>query len=311
MRYELGTSFWARRLLDRELPVVAPDVLHVHTQGSALLLGDIMRRLPTVISADMTSRRTAEQFTRKGWRWTHGLHHAIEGAALRKAAALVAFSRYAASSMIDDYGVDPRKVFVIPPGVDLESFGDPGAGRAARDEGVRRILFVGGEFERKGGPELITAFLRAFGDRTDVELHLVTDASAPVPRHPRIVVHAGIGAYTPEWRALYEQAMLVALPSRREAYGLVYLEAGAARLPVIGSSVGAGPELVIDGETGFLVAPGDVAALAARLRTLVDDRTLARRLGESARARVERDFDAAKNIERLASVFESAAGKGA
>jgi glycosyltransferase involved in cell wall biosynthesis len=303
LRYELGSSYWARRLLRRELARSSPDALHFHTQGLALLSRGTMERYPTVISGDMTSRRTAEQFTHASWRRTHGLQHAIEGAALRRAAALVPFSQYAARSMIDDYRVDPANVHVIAPGVDLGLFGTIGAEREARHDPIRRILFIGGEFERKGGPDLVEAFLRTFADDENVELHIVTHAPDSVAAHPRIFVHLDVAAYSPRWRELYERACVVALPSRREAYGHVYLEAGAARLPVVGSRVGAGPELVVDGVTGFLISPGDVAALGSQLKRLTSDRELAAALGVAARERVENEFDAQRNARRLEQLF--------
>jgi glycosyltransferase involved in cell wall biosynthesis len=303
LRYELGASYWARRLLRRELAAAPPDVVHLHTQNLALLSRRSMGRYPTVISGDMTSRLSAEQYTRAGWRWTHQPQHAIEGAALRRAAALVPFSQYAARSMIDEYRVDPARVHVIAPGVDLDLFGDIGAGRAALADPIKRILFIGGEFERKGGPDLIEAFLRTFADDENVELHLVTQPRGAIAAHPRIFVHAGIVAYSPEWRELYERACVVALPSRREAYGHVYLEAAAARLPVVGSRIGAGPELVLEGVTGFLIPPGDIVALGSQLKRFTNDHDLANQFGTAARERVERDFDAYRNARRLEQLF--------
>jgi glycosyltransferase involved in cell wall biosynthesis len=149
--------------------------------------------------------------------------------------------------------------------------------------------------------------LRFCSQDPHVELHLVTNARVTLPEHPRIFVHAGVAAYSREWRDLYERACVVALPSRREAYGHVYLEAGAARLPVVGSRVGAGPELIVEGATGFLVAPGDIAALGSHLRRLTGDRELAASLGVAARTRVERDFDAQRNARVLEQLFANVA----
>jgi glycosyltransferase involved in cell wall biosynthesis len=95
----------------------------------------------------------------------------------------------------------------------------------------------------------------------------------------------------------YPRAVALVLPSvERTCYGrtiavsellgLVALEAMASGTPVIASRVGGLPEVVEDGETGFLVAPGDVAALRQRIETLLDDRALASRMGAQARARV-------------------------
>jgi len=81
------------------------------------------------------------------------------------------------------------------------------------------------------------------------------------------------------------------LSSRSEGLPVSVLEAMAAKLPVVASRVGGLVELVVDGETGLLVPPGDEAALTEALRRLVDDRELRRKLGAAGRARAEASFD--------------------
>jgi glycosyltransferase involved in cell wall biosynthesis len=88
-----------------------------------------------------------------------------------------------------------------------------------------------------------------------------------------------------ELSALYERAAVVACPSRREGFGVACAEAMAHGRPVVASAVGGLLDLVVDGETGLLVAPGDVPALGSALRRLVDDADLRHRLGAAARAR--------------------------
>jgi len=97
--------------------------------------------------------------------------------------------------------------------------------------------------------------------------------------------------YVKDVENVYQTADIVVVPSRwQEPLGLINLEAGACRKPVIATRVGGIPEVVEDGVSGYLVEPGDVDALAARVAALIADRSLRARMGEAGRARVERHF---------------------
>jgi glycosyltransferase involved in cell wall biosynthesis len=91
--------------------------------------------------------------------------------------------------------------------------------------------------------------------------------------------------------AEYARASLFCLPSRQEGFGIVFLEAMAAGLPIVAARAAAVEELLGDGESAVLVPPGDEAALAAALDALLGDAPLRQRLGAAGRRRVER-YDA-------------------
>jgi glycosyltransferase involved in cell wall biosynthesis len=97
---------------------------------------------------------------------------------------------------------------------------------------------------------------------------------------------------------------LVALPSSWEGMPNVILEAMACGKPAVTTNVGGCAELVVEGETGFLVPPGDEAALAERLLRLLRDPALRRRLGAAARERVQREFSIAAMVERNELLYE-------
>lgn len=99
--------------------------------------------------------------------------------------------------------------------------------------------------------------------------------------------------YVREVENVYHTADIVVVPSRwQEPLGLINLEAGACRKPVVATRAGGIPEVVEDGVNGYLVEPGDVDALTARVGALVADPALRVRMGEAGRARVEQDFTA-------------------
>jgi len=304
-RTELGDAYLGRRLAVRHLARTPYRCLHFHTQVGALLSADLMRRVPTVITGDMTAVQGALEAGHGTWRWTYRPSIALDQAVFRAAARVAPWSEWAARSVVSDYGVDARKVQAINPGVDLAAF-DWAQARIHSTAGPVKLLFVGSDFTRKGGADVLDVFLTGLSEH--VELHLVTGADIAVS-HPRVHVHRGVAAYSPEWRALYQAADVFVLPTHFEAFGLVFMEAMAAGLPVVGSNINAIPEMVTHGETGWLVPPGDRQALAHSLQSLVSDAALRRRMGEAGRRRALSKFDARANFQRLEALFISAAQK--
>ncbi len=305
LRTELGDAYLARRLAVRHLHKTSYQCLHFHTQVHAFLSPDLMARIPTVLTGDMTAVQASQEKDNKVWPWTCLPNIALDRKVLRVAAAIAPWSEWAARSVVSDYGINPDKVHPINPGVDLAAFEWARERQEVpRREGPVRLLFVGGDFERKGGCELRDVFLERLA--AHAELHLVTGGEVGVT-HPRVHVHRHVTSYSPEWRALYEDADVFVLPTHREAFGLVFMEAMAAGLPVVGSRLNAIPEMVTHGETGLLVTPGDREGLAQVLQALIDDPALRRRMGSAGRRFAERRFDAQTNFQQLDALFQKVA----
>ena len=103
---------------------------------------------------------------------------------------------------------------------------------------------------------------------------------------------------------LHEMDIFV-MPSLQESFGVAAVEAAAAGLPVIASHVGGLPEVVMEGETGFLVPPADLEALSGRLAQLIAAPALRHRLGEAGRAFVEAHFDWQVNASQMEYLYQS------
>jgi glycosyltransferase involved in cell wall biosynthesis len=169
-----------------------------------------------------------------------------------------------------------------------------------------QCLFMGGDFPRKGGQDLLEAWvLGGFSRRAD--LTLVTGWPLPSPLPPGIRVLTAVQAHTPEWVDTWRAADLFVMPTRNEAFGLVYQEAGAAGLPAIGSRMNAIPEIIDDGRTGLLVAPGSVAELTAALDRLISSPALREQLGRAARVKVEQDANPEVHRARLIDLIRQVA----
>jgi glycosyltransferase involved in cell wall biosynthesis len=285
-------------------PGATPDVALFNTQVVAALGGRAVRRQPYVVCLDVTPRQYDEMGPHFGHRPDGAgpagrIKHLLNVRVLRGAGAVVAWSRWVRSSLVADYGVEPAKVEVIPPGIDLARW------RPAHRVGAGpvRILFVGGAFTRKGGPALVSAF-RSLPPGT-AELVLVT--KEPVAGGPGIQVVDDLEPNSAELVELYRSSDVFALPSAAEPFGIAAVEASAVGLPVLGSRSGGLADVVVDGETGFTVDAGDDRALGDRLRRLVTDPDRRRRFGLAGRARAEQLFDADGNARRLADLLRRVA----
>jgi len=215
------------------------------------------------------------------------------------AAALFPWSRWAADDLLNRYGPDPAKVHVLPPGIDLESW----TFQERSEDGDVQVLFVGGDFYRKGGDLLLQ-----WAETTRLDgwqLHLVT--RDPVhTTSSRVHVYHGLTPNSPELRQLYQQAHVFALPTRADCYSLASLEAMATGLPVVLSEVGGTGDIIRNGETGFLIPPGSGRDLAGTLEALIEDRSARLRMGLAARRDIEERFDVRKNIRRTIEIMRAA-----
>ncbi len=113
---------------------------------------------------------------------------------------------------------------------------------------------------------------------------------------------AFIGARTDVW-PVYGALDVLAVPSRWEGFGIVLLEAMACGIPVVATRVGGIPEVVVDGETGKLVPPGDPAALAKEILALVADPARAAELGRKGQERVRTHFNIDDTVRRLEKIY--------
>jgi glycosyltransferase involved in cell wall biosynthesis len=102
-----------------------------------------------------------------------------------------------------------------------------------------------------------------------------------------------------ELKAYYAYCEMFVLPSTKEGFGLVYLEAMSFGKPVIASQEGASKEIVIDGLTGYLVPDGDIGALAGKISLLIDSKDERERLGKAGQERYLENFTFSKFVERL------------
>jgi glycosyltransferase involved in cell wall biosynthesis len=200
----------------------------------------------------------------------------LERAALGRLDLLLFNSEAVKRTVAAAYGLNPGRLRVVYLAVPLRP--QPPS-RREHPEPV--LLFVGGNFQRKGLGVTLRALAVLSRERDGIELRVVgSDHSAP--RMSQLAAELGVARQVSflgwlPWEEVMKEmqdAALLVMPSWEEGFGLVFLEAMQVRLPVVGGEVGGTRELISDGVDGFLVAPGDHRVLADRIGRLLDNAAL-------------------------------------
>lgn len=267
-----------------------------------------LARIPYVIATDATTAQV-ESFSEYGLKaissWQKAKHRVRDwliAYSFTHARYVLPWSQWAAQGIQSEFGVPTERIRVMPPGVDPSAW-QMRKQATAPGGSLTRLLFVGGDWERKGGPLLLDVFRTHLRGRC--ELHLVTrDAPADVLA-PDVFVYPHFGPNDPGLRRLYEICDALVLPTRADCFSLASIEAMASGLPVITCPVGGIPEIVEDGTSGLLVPVGDGVALRAAIEALLSDPAHARAMGRRGRAIVEERFDAAKNTQQVLDLLRT------
>lgn len=285
------------RFLERE----KIDHLHNHFVFGAATVAMLQREL-TGIPYSFMLHGPADLF--EPYRWAIG-----EKAA--RARFVSTISHYARSQLM--FFSDPEhwhKLHIIHCGVSPDRYAGTPAERP--DEEVR-LIFVGRLAPVKGLRVLFKVLEELRPELPQVRLTLVGDG----PDRARLEQAAqGLGDMVTftgylsqaEVADALAQSDICVLPSFAEGVPVILMEAFASGLPVIATQVAGVGELVVDGESGFLVPPGDADSLADRIRTLVRDPDLRTRMGAVGRARVKADFDIMTEAARLLTLMQGAEG---
>lgn len=279
------------------------DCLFYHPQGTALFSLGLMQRIPTVISLDATPINFYTIGTSYGYKPSGGGFERLKFEWYRRmfqrAAALVSWSHWAKESLVQGYGVVPDKVTVIPPGVDLYDWRS--TVKEVKRSGPLRLLFVGGDFARKGGHVLLQAFHQGLSDRCTLD---VVTKDELIRSEGAVRVHRGLTPNSLRLRQLYAEADLFVFPTFADFTPIAVMEAMASGLPVVATNVGALSEEVEDGTNGLLVPPNDPSAIVKVVCALADNPRKLVEMGAASRLRAERYFDEKRNYQALVDVLK-------
>jgi glycosyltransferase involved in cell wall biosynthesis len=213
-------------------------------------------------------------------------------------------SRWLADSFMNDFGIHSSKILPVGAGINLPYLRNS----EGKTYDAPNILFIGKDFKRKGGDQLLEAFNIVRKEIRDASLTLIGPDLRNLPDGVscRGFVSKedsqGVEALLNE----YSKASVFVMPSLYEPFGIVFAEAMAHRLPCIGTNICAMPEIINHGVSGLLVPPGNISALATSIISLLKDPELCREMGQNSYIRYLKDYTwdsvAAKisqTIERL------------
>ncbi len=312
------------------------DIVHTHTWyvSMAGYLAKKLYGMPFVLTTHSLEPLRAWKAEQLGS--GYAMSSWMEQTAILDADAIIAVSQGTKADILRAYPeVDPARIHVIYNGIDLNEYRKTSETKALTDYGVDPsvpyVLFVGRITRQKGVTHLVDA-IQYLPQQTQVVLcagapdtpEIATELRGKVEsaskNHPRIVWIEKM-VTKQEAIQLYSNARVFCCPSVYEPFGIINLEAMACRAPVVASATGGIKEVVVEGETGYLVpfardpvtsypqAPEIFAKdLAARINDLLKDPEKCRRFGDAGRRRVEEVFSwtaiAAQTIHLYESLIE-------
>jgi len=231
-----------------------------------------------------------------------------------QADAVIAMTHVEAERLVSAYGADPDRISVVPPGVHVLDSPTPAAG------GPPTVLYLGRISGTKGLGILPGAMAVVWSGLPGARLVI---AGAPTPDLPtiresfanvdmpatgHIEFHTDVSES--DKTRLLQEATVVVLPSERESFGIVLLEAWAAATPVVVVDMPVMRETVREGRDGLLFPGGDTHALGCRLKELLNDPGRSRSLGLAGYERVRHDFSWHAAAERLETVYNRMTSRG-
>ena len=219
--------------------------------------------------------------------------HELEKEIYHDAATVFVMSENIRRSLIEQYGLPPEKTALVYAGAEIRP--------ADEDTGKfhsRNIVFAGKDWQRKGGPLLLKAFEKVLKRIPDARLTILGCSPETNLSNCRVLGEVSKSEVMRE----FGKATVFCLPTKREPFGMVFIEAMASRLPVVCTSVGATPDLIEDGKNGFLV-PYEADVLADRLVMLLENPDLARSFAEHGYRKVTEKYTWEKVGNGMAEVI--------
>lgn len=224
----------------------------------------------------------------------------------RAARFAFAVSRHTATSVQRTVGLPASAIRLLPNALDPGFSSAPGAGTAEERPELLAVARLWAGEEKKGVDHTIEVFSRLARRHPRIVLRVVGQGTDK-PRLQALAASLGLGGRVvfeeglsdEELISRYRHCSVFVLPSGQEGFGIVFLEAMRFAKPCVGGDAGGTPDVIVDGETGYLVPFGDLDALERALERLLDDEALRHGMGRAGLRRLQEEFTFERYRERL------------
>ncbi len=291
---------------------ITSDIVHAHTWYTfwAGFLAKKLYNLPLVTTVH--SLEPLRPWKKEQLGNGYYISSWMEKMGIENSDRVIAVSKEMKKDILKYFNIEENKVVEIYNGIDPDEYRKVNTEKALQKYNIHKnyILFVGRISRQKGILHLLAAAQNLPSDieivlcagKADTE-ELLQEVKKRIGKLPNIIwINEMIERE--ELIELYSQADVFVCPSVYEPFGIINLEAMACRTPVVASAVGGIKEVVVDGETGFLVSPGDEKEMAEAINKLLADKKLRDKFGRKGRRRVEKHFSWDSIAHQIKDLYE-------
>lgn len=292
-----------------------PDLLHINLPGAYNAQASLVA--PIVRLAGCRSIVTTEHLAMVEKLWKRHFAKRFGSLFIR---AVITITNSNVEFLTHVHRVPLSRVVVIHNGVDIGELEKAGSSHVRSTLGLDPSFFVfaavGSLIERKGHGYLLDAFARLCVAGLDKTALLVVGEGEEEASLKRKCSELGVGGrvfflgHRKDVQSIVRDIDCLVVPSTMEGMPFVILEAMTASKPVIASKIYGIPEVIVEGETGFMVPPRDVDSLCAAMQRVIENPALCRRMGAAGRTRVESSFSLERMVREVESVYQAVLSGG-
>jgi glycosyltransferase involved in cell wall biosynthesis len=274
LQWFFATSFISLQI-SREVKKICRGKEFKFTFQTQSIFNGKLEKTPHFIYTDHTTQtnRLYPDVNAKQYMRSKRFINKSEVKAYDNASLIFTFGSLTASSLINQYKIPEKKIITVYAGcnTNIENKFNP------EKYFLKNILFVGTEWERKGGPLLLKAFEMVLKQHPDANL-IIVGCTPDVSHLPNCTVVGKVRVE--DMASYYEKATLFCLPTIREPFGIVFIEAMSFKLPIIANKIGSIPDIVINGKNGYLIQ-NDSMEYSKIICNLLSDPQKCKEMGEN------------------------------